>query len=157
MNLPFCYHTHLERFNRGSGQTGVTCSLSLTDSRPWYLYHTQIWDWQCSLEVLRRRADCRLEQCCVVPNKTVGEVLEGRDRLPRICLCRPEENADRKYIDSLYWRIEFHSGCSIYAYSMFNVFYIMRMYNCAQEFGLGLFLSFGLNHFNVYWTFDNAP
>lgn len=24
------------------------------------------------------------------------------------------------------------------------------MYTCAQKFGLGIFLSFGLNHFNVY-------
>lgn len=107
-NLPFYYHTHLDRFNRG-------CSFvmdPLVDRH----YLVSLWpipgpDTSAThrsetdiavLKYLEEGLTVGLNSVVLSQKKTVGEpqllksheCWERSDRLPRICLCRPEENAE---------------------------------------------------------------
>lgn len=125
-------------FNGSIVKTGITYSFSLAvtqtivwaDVRLGYLSYTQIWDWYRSLEVFRWRADCSLEQYCVVPNKTVGEPLLKSSRFGiKVIFCRRFAFADLKkmqieYAKEVLWQsfIRLHWRTFLYSFTVDAVF-----------------------------------
>lgn len=125
-------------FNGSIVKTGITYSFSLavTQTIVWaevrlgYLSCTQILDWYRSLEVFRGRADCSLEQYCIVL-RAVGEpqLLKSCRFGIEVIFCRGFAFADLKkmqieYAKEVLWQsfTRLHWRTFLYSFTVDAVF-----------------------------------